>query len=65
MNKWKRFKAIHVRDIHRNANLVGSVGWTKVVMTEARYPQLKCLFSEATRLESDFWQMGLDAAASK
>jgi thiaminase/transcriptional activator TenA len=32
-----------------------------VMMTEARYPQLKRLFSAATRLESDFWQMGLDA----
>jgi len=32
-----------------------------VMMTEARYPQLKRLFGSATRLESDFWQMGLDA----
>ncbi|NKB52150.1 MAG: thiaminase II [Rhizobiaceae bacterium] len=36
-----------------------------VMMTEARYPQLKLLFAAATRLESDFWQMGLDAAASE
>ena len=35
-----------------------------VMMTEARYPQLERLFSAATRLESDFWQMGLDAAAT-
>lgn len=34
------------------------------MMTEARYPQLKRLFGAATRLESDFWQMGLDAAAA-
>lgn len=34
-----------------------------VMMTEARYPQLKNLFGSATRLESDFWQMGLDTAA--
>lgn len=33
------------------------------MMTEARYPKLKLLFAAATRLESDFWQMGLDAAA--
>ena len=32
-----------------------------VMMTEARYPQLKRLFGAATRLESDFWQMGMDA----
>ena len=35
-----------------------------VMMTEARYPQLKSLFAAATRLETDFWQMGLDAAAA-
>lgn len=34
-----------------------------VMMTEARYPQLKRLFGAATRLESDFWQMGMDAAS--
>ncbi|MEP1207998.1 MAG: thiaminase II [Rhizobiaceae bacterium] len=34
-----------------------------VMMTEARYPQLKNLFAAATRLESDFWQMGMDAAS--
>ncbi len=32
------------------------------MMTEARYPRLKKLFAAATRLEADFWQMGLDAA---
>lgn len=32
-----------------------------VMMTEARYPQLKRLFSAGARLEADFWQMGLDA----
>ncbi len=32
------------------------------MMTEARYPRLKKLFSAATRLEADFWQMGWDAA---
>ncbi len=32
------------------------------MMTEARYPRLKKLFGAATRLEADFWQMGLDAA---
>ena len=32
-----------------------------MMMTEARYPQLKRLFGSATRLEADFWQMGLDA----
>lgn len=30
-------------------------------MTEARYPTLKKLFSAATLLEADFWQMGLQA----
>lgn len=33
-----------------------------VTMTEARYPQLQRFFGSATRLETDFWQMGLDAA---
>jgi len=33
-----------------------------VMMTEARYPQLKKLFGSATRLEANFWQMGLDTA---
>lgn len=32
------------------------------MMTESRYPRLVRLFGSATRLESDFWQMGLDAA---
>ena len=35
-----------------------------VMMTEARYPQLKRLFGAGARLEADFWQMGLDAAGS-
>jgi thiaminase/transcriptional activator TenA len=34
------------------------------MMTEARYPRLKTLFGAATRLEADFWQMGMNAAAS-
>lgn len=29
-------------------------------LTEARYPRLLALFRQATRLEADFWQMGLD-----
>lgn len=29
--------------------------------SDARYTKLKSLFAAATRLESDFWQMGLDA----
>ncbi len=32
-------------------------------LTEARYPRLLALFEQATRLEADFWQMGLDAVA--
>jgi thiaminase (transcriptional activator TenA) len=32
-----------------------------VSLTEARYPQLLGLFRQATRLEGDFWQMGLEA----
>ncbi len=31
-------------------------------MTEFRYPRLKKLFAAASRLEADFWQMGLNAA---
>lgn len=31
-------------------------------LTEARYPRLLGLFRQATRLEADFWQMGLDVA---
>ncbi|MFD0917916.1 thiaminase II [Pseudahrensia aquimaris] len=31
------------------------------MLTENRYPRLKHLFSQATLLEADFWQMGLDA----
>ena len=34
------------------------------MMTEARYPRLKTVFGAATRLEADFWQMGMNAAAS-
>lgn len=30
-------------------------------LTEARYPQLLELFRQASRLEADFWTMGLDA----
>ena len=33
------------------------------MMTEARYPRLKRLFAAASRLEADFWQMGLNAAS--
>lgn len=31
-------------------------------MTERRFTELAALFGKASRLESDFWQMGLDAA---
>ena len=31
-------------------------------LTEARYPHLLATFRQATRLEADFWQMGLDLA---
>ena len=31
-------------------------------LTEVRYPRLLELFRQATRLEADFWQMGLDLA---
>jgi thiaminase/transcriptional activator TenA len=31
-------------------------------MTQARYPRLLALFRQATRLEADFWQMGLTQA---
>ncbi len=31
-------------------------------LTEARYPRLLETFRQATRLEADFWQMGLDIA---
>jgi thiaminase/transcriptional activator TenA len=31
-------------------------------LTDARYPRLLALFRQATRLEADFWQMGLDLA---
>lgn len=33
------------------------------MMTQERYPRLLKLFRAATRLEADFWQMGLNAAA--
>jgi thiaminase/transcriptional activator TenA len=32
-------------------------------MTERRFEELAALFGKASRLEADFWQMGLDAAA--
>lgn len=31
-------------------------------MTEARFAELAAIFATASRLEADFWQMGLDAA---
>ena len=31
-------------------------------LTEARWPTLAATFATATRLECDFWQMGLDAS---
>lgn len=31
-------------------------------LTEARFPDLVAIFAAASRLEADFWQMGLDAA---
>lgn len=31
------------------------------VLTESRYPRVLSLFEKACRLESDFWQMGLNA----
>lgn len=31
-------------------------------MTERRFDELAALFAQASRLEADFWQMGLDAA---
>jgi thiaminase/transcriptional activator TenA len=33
-------------------------------LTEARWPDLVATFAAASRLEADFWQMGLDAAAA-
>jgi thiaminase (transcriptional activator TenA) len=32
-------------------------------LTDARLPRLETIFGQATRLEADFWQMGLDRAA--
>jgi len=34
------------------------------MMTESRYPRLKLLFAAGTRLEAQFWQMGLDTSKS-
>ena len=34
-------------------------------MTERRFLELAALFGKASRLEADFWQMGLDAADEK
>jgi thiaminase/transcriptional activator TenA len=31
-------------------------------LTDERFPQLVKIFSQATRLEADFWQMGLTLA---
>lgn len=31
-------------------------------MPESRFPELAALFAQASRLEADFWQMGLNAA---
>jgi thiaminase (transcriptional activator TenA) len=33
-------------------------------MTERRFEELAALFGKASRLEADFWQMGLDAAGN-
>ncbi len=33
-------------------------------LTEARFPALARIFSQATRLEAAFWQMGLDVSAN-
>ena len=33
-------------------------------MAEGRFPELAATFAKATRLEADFWQMGLDAGGS-
>ncbi|MBS8259257.1 thiaminase II [Roseibium polysiphoniae] len=39
--------------------------WTdqtaEIYMTEARFPALSEIFNQASRLEADFWQMGLNA----
>lgn len=35
---------------------------TARAMTERRFTELSALFGKASRLEADFWQMGLDAA---
>ena len=39
------------------ANLLDKLA--EVALTDARYPRLLNLFRHATRLETDFWQMGL------
>jgi thiaminase/transcriptional activator TenA len=41
------------------------VAWLKARLAEvspARFAELKKIFNDATRLEIDFWQMGLDRA---
>lgn len=38
-------------------------GTGELLLTDARYPRVLSLFEKACRLESDFWQMGLNAAA--
>ena len=48
-----------------NATIANLDKLASEMMTEARYPQLKRLFGAATRLESDFWQMGLNAATEQ
>ncbi|EEE44324.1 thiaminase II [Roseibium alexandrii] len=42
------------------ANWIDETG--DVYLTEARYARLLSMFEKASRLEADFWQMGLDAA---
>lgn len=37
-------------------------GLASRAMTEGRFAELAALFGKASRLEADFWQMGLDAA---
>lgn len=45
------------------AEAIGHIDRLAVLfLTEARYPRLLEVFRRATRLEADFWQMGLDAA---
>ena len=35
-------------------------GLADIYLTKFRYPKLREIFRQATRLEADFWQMGLD-----